>query len=143
MLILRSSAVPYGGFFSLALSGIHHDDDLHRDPKTYDAFRYSRPRETYDAKSQDEKDPQEELKLKRLGMVTTGETHLPFGHGRHACPGRFFVAHELKMALAYLLLNYDLKLLPERPKTRWLGAIFVPAFETCIELRRRKVASAE
>lgn len=135
--------VPKGGFFSLALSGIHHDDDLHKDSETYDAFRYSRPRESYDAKSSDEKDHREELKLKQLGMVTTGVDHLPFGHGRHACPGRFFVAHELKMALAYLFLNYDLKLLPERPKTKWVGPISVPAFETHIELRRRKVAITE
>ena len=131
--------VPYGGFFALNLHGIHHDNDLYENADEYDAFRFSRARENYEAKSQEEKGSEEGLRLKQLGMVTTGDAHLPFGHGRHACPGRFFVAHELKMALAYLFLNYDVKRLPERPKTNWVGAISVPAFQACIEVRRRKV----
>ena len=130
--------VPQGAFFTLPLAGVHHDNDLHQNSETYDAFRYSRPREVYDALPKDQKNPKEELTMKQLGMVTTGLDHLPFGHGRHGCPGRFFVAHELKMALAYLLLNYDFKLLSERPKTKWLGAVPIQAFETNIELRRKK-----
>lgn len=36
--------------------------------------------------------------------------HLPFGYGKYACPGRFFVAHEVKpVALCYLLLKHDWK----------------------------------
>jgi cytochrome P450 len=133
--------VPYGRHFTLNLHGIHHDNELYENADTYDAFRYSRPRETFEAKSQDEKGSEEVLKLKQLGMVTTGDAHLPFGHGRHACPGRFFVAHELKMALAYLFLNYDVKRLPERPKMSWVGAISVPPFQSCIEVRRRTTAA--
>lgn len=132
--------VPYGRFFTLNLHGIHHDNELFENADTFDAFRYSRPRENFEAKSREEKDSKEGLRLKQLGMVTTGDTHLSFGHGRHACPGRFFVAHELKMALAYLLLNYDVKPLPERPKMKWVGAICVPAFQSCIEIRRRKAS---
>jgi cytochrome P450 len=131
--------VPYGESFTLNLHGLHHDEELYENANTFDAFRYSRPREEHEVKSQGEKNSGEELRMKQLGMVTTGDAHLPFGHGRHACPGRFFVAHELKMALAYLILNYDLKRLRERPKMNWVGAISVPAFQTCIELRRRKV----
>lgn len=132
--------VPYGGLFTLNLGNIHHDSDLHHNANTYDAFRYSNPRESYEAKSQDQKGSEEGLKLKQMGMVTTSDSHLPFGHGRHACPGRFFVAHELKMALVYLFLNYDVQHLPARPKTKWVGAINVPAIDACIEVRRRKVA---
>lgn len=134
--------VPYGGLFALNLGGIQHDNDLYQNANIYDAFRFSRSRESYEAKSQDQKGSEEGLKLKQMGMVTTGDSHLPFGHGRHACPGRFFVAHELKMALAYLFLNYDVKHLPERPKTKWIGAISVVAMDACIDVRRRKVAGA-
>ncbi|KAJ7660426.1 hypothetical protein B0H17DRAFT_832480, partial [Mycena rosella] len=42
-------------------------------------------------------------------MVSTGTDHLPFGTGKHACPGRFFAATELKAMLAHLVLNYDVK----------------------------------
>ncbi|KAI2628259.1 cytochrome P450 monooxygenase [Xylaria nigripes] len=40
-------------------------------------------------------------------LVTTSNDHLGFGHGDHGCPGRFFAASELKIALCHLLLKYD------------------------------------
>ncbi|KAK0721806.1 putative cytochrome P450 monooxygenase [Lasiosphaeria miniovina] len=42
--------------------------------------------------------------------VSTGPDHLAFGHGRHACPGRFFAVNEAKIALAHLLLKFDWRL---------------------------------
>lgn len=40
------------------------------------------------------------------------------GHGRDSCPGRHYAVTEIKILLAYLLLNYDVKLRPgtKRPK---------------------------
>lgn len=43
-------------------------------------------------------------------FASTSSRHLGFGHGEHGCPGRFFVAHELKIVLCNLLLKYDWKL---------------------------------
>ena len=60
---------------------------------------------------------------------------------RRDSPGRFFVAHELKMILAYLVQNYEIKPLPERPKAMWLGVNVIPAVQTKIEVRRRKAAA--
>ncbi|KAK0609207.1 Cytochrome P450 monooxygenase pyr3, partial [Lasiodiplodia hormozganensis] len=40
-------------------------------------------------------------------LVTTSADHLGFGHGAHACPGRFFAANEAKVAFAFLLICYD------------------------------------
>ena len=31
-------------------------------------------------------------------------------HGKHACPGRFFAANEIKILLVYALMNYDIKI---------------------------------
>ncbi|KAK1625299.1 cytochrome P450 [Colletotrichum phormii] len=45
-------------------------------------------------------------------FVTTGPDSLGFGHGQHACPGRFFAANEVKIAMCHLLLKYDLELVP-------------------------------
>ncbi|KAI6361814.1 hypothetical protein MCOR25_006380 [Pyricularia grisea] len=43
-------------------------------------------------------------------LVSATADHLPFGYGKYACPGRFFVAHEVKLAFCYLLLKYDWKI---------------------------------
>jgi len=43
--------------------------------------------------------------------------YIGFGHGMHACPGRFFAGNELKVALAHLLLKYDWKM-PEGESKR-------------------------
>ncbi|EEH41802.1 P450 monooxygenase [Paracoccidioides lutzii Pb01] len=42
-------------------------------------------------------------------FVTTSPDYLVFGHGEHACPGRFFAANEAKVIFCHLLLKYDLK----------------------------------
>jgi len=46
----------------------------------------------------------------RNQFVTSNETNLGFGYGKHACPGRFFAANEIKMILARLILEYDVKM---------------------------------
>lgn len=33
-----------------------------------------------------------------------------FGYGRHACPGRFFAANEIKLILARILVDYDIRM---------------------------------
>lgn len=52
-------------------------------------------------------------------------------------PGRFFVNHELKMLLAYMVLNYDVQYLPERPPNKWFGQNVVPDMKVNIKVRRR------
>ncbi|KAK0708266.1 cytochrome P450 [Lasiosphaeris hirsuta] len=77
--------VPQGGYLMLDLAGTHHDPDLYPEPYAYDALRFSRVREEYEARPKEEKsDPEEAIRIKRLGMVTTSDAHLPFSHGRHA-----------------------------------------------------------
>jgi cytochrome P450 len=76
--------LPYGAFVTLNVVGVQHDADHFVAADTYDAFRYSRPREEFEARPQDQKLPDEALKFKRLGMVTTSDIHLSFGHGRHS-----------------------------------------------------------
>ncbi|KAK0617305.1 cytochrome P450 [Immersiella caudata] len=130
--------VPYGSYLMIDLAGTHHDPGIYPEPNKFDPLRFSREREEFEARPQDQKDPEEALRVKRLGMVTTSDTYLPFSHGRHACPGRFFVAHELKMILAYLVQTYEIKPIAERPKPIWIGQTIVPPIDAKIEVRRRK-----
>ena len=76
---------PYGSFLMLNMAGTHHDADIYENPDTYDAFRFSKAREAYEPRSgEEENDLEEPMKTKRLGMVTTSDSYLPFSHGRHA-----------------------------------------------------------
>ncbi|KAJ4293824.1 hypothetical protein N0V88_005337 [Collariella sp. IMI 366227] len=112
---------PYGAYMMLDLVGTHRDPEVYPDPDRYDAWRFEREREAFEEK------------------VKTGErVSVEEGHGRHACPGRFFVAHELKMILAYLVQNYEIKPLAEKPRGPWFGGNMIPPVDTRIEVRRRK-----
>jgi cytochrome P450 len=81
---------PHGASLMLDLAGTHRDPALYANPDNYDAWRFSREREAYEAKVGEweglgeKMDADEVLRIKRLGMVTTSAEYLPFSHGRHA-----------------------------------------------------------
>lgn len=80
---------PYGALLMLDLAGTHRDEALYADPGRYDAWRFSREKDEYEAKGGvggEEKGggAEEAMRIKRLGMVTTSPEYLPFSHGRHA-----------------------------------------------------------
>ncbi|KAF2442776.1 cytochrome P450 [Karstenula rhodostoma CBS 690.94] len=129
---------PYGCLLSCAWLPVAHDDELYGKEDAYDAFRFSRDREQFESMSENEKVNVDVLKLRQSGMVTTSPAHQAFGHGRHACPGRFFVAHELKIMFAHLFMNYELKPITERPVTNWVGRTSIPP-KVDIEIRKRKM----
>ncbi|THW20253.1 putative P450 monooxygenase [Aureobasidium pullulans] len=128
---------PYGSIIGIDVHSVHHDPDVYPEPNTYDAFRFSRPREAFEAGAGGDKDARGSLGMRNMGMITTGNTFVPFGHGRHACPGRFFVNHELKMLLAYVVMNYDVQYLSERPENQWFGVNVIPSMKTNIKVHRR------
>ncbi|EEQ31154.1 hypothetical protein McanMca71_005678 [Microsporum canis] len=88
---------------------IHLDPDIYNNPEHFDAFRFSRQHDT--------KSTSERVTTKRELMTTVSTSFLPFGYGRHACPGRWFVAHMVKQAISHVLLNYDVEV-TKRPGKR-------------------------
>jgi hypothetical protein len=42
------------------------------------------------------------------------------------------------MIMAYLLENYEIKPLAEKPKSMWVGSNLIPPVQATIEIRRRK-----
>lgn len=75
---------PFGSIIGVDVHSVHHDPKLYPEPNTYDAFRFSRPRENFEAKDDVDKDAQQSLEMKKMGMINTSDIFLPFGHGRHA-----------------------------------------------------------
>lgn len=72
------------------------DESNVENAQEFDPFRSFRRRQ----------DPDEAA---RHQFATTDDNHLHFGHGKFACPGRFFAANEIKIILATMLLRYDFK----------------------------------
>ncbi|KAG9308952.1 cytochrome P450 [Chiua virens] len=89
--------IPKGTRIHAGLVALHYDDTLYGNPYKFDPFRFANMRE-------------EDGEGVKHQFVTTSPEYLAFGHGRHACPGRFFAAAELKTMLAHIVMNYDLKL---------------------------------
>ncbi|KAH7906709.1 cytochrome P450 [Hygrophoropsis aurantiaca] len=89
--------IPKGTMVSVASHAIHHDSGIYDDADRFDPFRFA------DLRTEDG----EAMKHQ---MVSTNPDFLSFGHGRHACPGRFFAANELKTMLAHVVMAYDVKL---------------------------------
>ncbi|KAH3958473.1 hypothetical protein HBH98_076600 [Parastagonospora nodorum] len=76
------------------------DSKSYSEPEKFDIYRYYNWRQ----------DPATAVKSQ---LVATSADNLTFGHGNHACPGCFFAANELKLALCHLLLKYDWELSPD------------------------------
>ncbi|KAF9486888.1 cytochrome P450 [Pleurotus eryngii] len=117
--------LPQGTFLACAAWSVHHEANIYPNPMEFDGFRFSNMRE-------------DEAATKHQIVNTTTE-HLAFGHGRHACPGRFFAANELKAMLAHVVLNYDVRLEGDLPGNRWFGYAAVPNKDARVMFRKRKV----
>lgn len=70
---------------------------------------------------------------------------MTFGHGRFACPGRFFASNESKVVLAELLLTYDIRLRDgeERPKNLFFADACFPDPKREVLFRRRRMMVAD
>ncbi|EQB57238.1 hypothetical protein CGLO_02656 [Colletotrichum gloeosporioides Cg-14] len=69
-------------------------------------------------------------------FVSTIPEFLSFGHGKHACPGRFFASNDIKIAPIHLLMKYDWDIVGKKPKSA-VKARFVPDPETLVAYRSR------
>ncbi|KAF1921229.1 cytochrome P450 [Ampelomyces quisqualis] len=104
---------------------LHRSPDLYSSPDTYDPYRF------YNMRSLPGKENWAQL-------VSTSVEHMGFGHGEHSCPGRFFAANEIKVALAHILVKYDWKLQDETGlKTETKGMIEKAGGKVKILVRRR------
>ncbi|KAK6829329.1 hypothetical protein PG987_009913 [Apiospora arundinis] len=73
------------GAQTLVSTHLRFDPDVYEQPHKYIGRRFADIRANGETKLP-------------VHLVSTGVTSLSFGHGNHACPGRFFAATELKIA---------------------------------------------
>ncbi|KAG2005639.1 cytochrome P450 [Coprinopsis cinerea AmutBmut pab1-1] len=126
------TVLPAGFRVAVAAIPTHLDPSVYDDAAEFKGFRFAEKREGG-----------EEFDHLRHQMVSLDPNFLFFGHGRPACPGRFFAVNEVKAMLAYILMNYDFKL-PEDSKTppspHWFASNRSPNQFAKILFRKRQRA---
>ena len=90
--------LPRGAMLAAPTMMFGLDPELTEDPEVFDGFRsYKKNLASEDAG-----------RFEKTQFVTTSPLYLSFGYGRHACPGRFFAAEQIKSLLCQVILQYDI-----------------------------------
>ncbi|KZT73525.1 cytochrome P450 [Daedalea quercina L-15889] len=118
--------IPKGTFVAAASRAIHFDEDYYTNPDVFDPWRFA-------SGGHGGKDH----------LSKTDDRFLVFGHGRHACPGRFFAATILKTMLAHVVTMYDVKFQdgPDAraiPPPSWISASMIPNRKVEVLFRKRR-----
>lgn len=89
--------LPRGSHISMPVNAIQNHPSVTPNPEVFDPLRYYKLR-------------QREGEVHLHQFATTEPEILNFGHGKYACPGRFFASLEIKNILVRLIMDYDWKL---------------------------------
>ncbi|TFK45956.1 cytochrome P450 [Heliocybe sulcata] len=117
--------IPKGTVLQVAAGPLHHDDAVYPRANDFDGFRFANIRE-------------EEGEGTRHQMVATTTEYVSFGHGRSACPGRFFAANELKAMMAHVVSTYDIKFADGvQPANTYFATACVPDNKAKVLFRKR------
>ncbi|KAJ5375854.1 Cytochrome P450 [Penicillium concentricum] len=105
-------------------SSMMWDPAIYPDPASYNAYRFLRLRKSGNSAA---------------ALASTSPAHIAFGIGKPICPGRFFASNEVKIAVAKILLTYDIRI-PEgmTPKIIELGFEILSDPAAKLEIRKRK-----
>ncbi|KAG6887831.1 hypothetical protein C0995_012331 [Termitomyces sp. Mi166 len=122
------TVVPKGHIVAVPNFAIHHDEENYTDASVFDGFRFSKMREL------------QAEGFSKHQMVALSCDYIVFGHGKHACPGRFFAVNELKALLVHTLLNYDVAFENDgpRPANSAFNSRISPNPKTLVMFRKRR-----
>ncbi|KAH8093069.1 cytochrome P450 [Cristinia sonorae] len=119
--------LPKGTFFSAATSPTHIDEANYENPTMFDPWRFVK---TSNGGA-------------RQSYVSTNVDYMPWGHGRHACPGRHFASYQMKLMMAKIVTTYDVSFEPgmegQRPENILFGNSIVPNRTARVMFRKRRV----
>ncbi|KAF8193437.1 cytochrome P450 [Pholiota molesta] len=117
------SHIPKGRLLLASPLPVHLDEKIYSHAEHFDGLRFHTP---HDAR-------QQEL------LISPSLKYFPFGYGPHVCPGRFIASSMLKIIIAQVILDYDMKLeQEERPSDCWLGILSFPDASSRVLFRRHK-----
>ena len=96
-------------------------------PTVFDGFRWERMAA----------EDQSPGKSGKYSAVTTSFDHLVWGHGKYACPGRFFATTIEKILLSHIIERFEVRCPEGRPKNKLFGMACMADPEGVIELKMR------
>ncbi|KAJ7269688.1 cytochrome P450 [Mycena rebaudengoi] len=123
--LVDGTAIPAGTLVGVPIGAEQNSETNYPNAHEFDPFRFSRMRE-------------EAGEGMKHHMVTPSPEFLAFGLGRHACPGRFFAANEMKLMLAHVIMTYDVKFRDGvRPADEWTAMVMQPNSKAEVMFRLR------
>ncbi|KAJ9602512.1 hypothetical protein H2200_013055 [Cladophialophora chaetospira] len=121
--------LPQHTHYAVASSLIAKNSEPWQNPEEFDGLRCAKLREN----------PADHSKFH---FVSTNPYHsMAFSHGKHACPGRFFAANEIKTIMAYMIRHFDMKPVQgkeKRPESVVFGHNLQPDPSVEILIRKRQ-----
>ncbi|KAI1776976.1 cytochrome P450 [Hypoxylon cercidicola] len=130
--------LPAGYMIETAHALAVQDPSVYQNPETFD------PRRFLNLRNGTAEDLLKYKNKEQHQFVTVTKDFMHFGYGRHACPGRFFAANEIKLILARVLLGYDIRMpdgLTERYANLRMGSNAMPDPTKEILFKRVKTAA--
>ncbi|PPQ79282.1 hypothetical protein CVT25_002721, partial [Psilocybe cyanescens] len=117
--------IPVGTYITAATHVIHTYESNYENPLKFEPFRFL-------DKSR------KENQTRKTDMTATQIDNLTWGLGPHACPARFFVANELKLLLALMVVKYDVRMAKPGPQPVWIVDECLPDEKARVLFRRRE-----
>ncbi|KAK2026352.1 cytochrome P450 [Colletotrichum zoysiae] len=106
------AVIPKNVIVTTAFKRVTLDEEYYPDANRFNPYRF------VDIRSGKVDDPLQYKNKEQYQFISATKEFMAFGYGRHACPGRFFAGVEIKLILAAILMNYDVKL-PKGVKGRY------------------------
>ncbi|KAI1372195.1 cytochrome P450 [Hypoxylon crocopeplum] len=122
-----SVLIPQGTKLALPIENIHYDENIYPQAQQFNPFRFVNF------------EPQDGESKGQRYTTTADDQFFGFGTSKNPCPGRFFAVHEIKLIIAYILLNYDIESAKLNYQPSNLLAMKVPKTDICLRMRRRPV----
>lgn len=102
----NGQVIPAGVIVEVPAGSIAADSSIFENAGVFDHLRYYNLRQS---KGNQKSGTKAAEVVANSQFISVSESSLTFGYGRHACPGRFFAANEIKMIMANILLHYEVK----------------------------------
>lgn len=96
--------LPVGSSIQVPSSEPKLNASYYSEPHRFNPYRF------HDIRAGKVQDPVNLKNKEQYQFISVNKENTSFGYGRHACPGRFFAANEIKLILARILLDYDIKM---------------------------------